>query len=216
MMKCNESKHYFYYSNLSPIAQSLYRKQIKNFTRMLAVEYFGFSRWFDRLFTTDDQLVSDREILLCEDHLQLAGIAILKKTADERKICTLRVDKKFRKQGIGQELIERSFTWLDDEKPLITVHRLKEPQFRQLFLKYDFKLEQENRGYYRIFSTELAYNGVLPERCIPAGQFEISNFMQELRTLFLPGEKDADALISSILEKQIADIACKNILVTNR
>jgi hypothetical protein len=47
---------------------------------------------------------------------------------------------------------------------MITLHKSKFSQFEKLFDYYNFELEQTQRCYYNIFSTELVFNGVLPQR----------------------------------------------------
>lgn len=100
------------------------------------------------------------------------GLAILKKTKLEKKICTLRVNRNFRGVGIGKKLIEFSLDWLECEKPLITLRKSKQPQFGKLFDYYGFELAQKNVDYYRMLSSELAFNGVLPKKSIELGNFE--------------------------------------------
>ena len=87
----------------------------------------------------------------------------MKKTPNEKKICTLRVKKYFQRQGIGRSLIEQGFEWLDNEKPLITVHKSRRNEFKPLFDFYGFHLEEMHKNYYQLFGTELVFNGMLPE-----------------------------------------------------
>lgn len=201
-MNCN-SRRYIYYSELSCDLRHIYYIQIKSFTKMLALEYSGFSKWFDRLFENDYKLSLEREIIICEESLQIAGISVLKRSADERKICTLRVDKKYRRLGIGRDLIELSFQWLDDEKPLITVQRIKEPQYRTLFNRYGFKLEQENRNYYRLFSTELAYNGELPSKSMELCKIETIDLSDSIVHLLRMGVEDVSTILNLALMNQV-------------
>ena len=120
-MKFINNKLYINYSELSPEQKSIYRMRIKIFLKKLVYEYNNFEEWFSQLFISDILLKNDREIIICECDYQLAGVAILKNDDIEKKICTLRVAKRFQKQGIGQHLMELSFEWLNDDKPLITI-----------------------------------------------------------------------------------------------
>ena len=201
-MNCH-SRRYIYYSGLPGDLRYIYYVQIKSFTKMLALEYSGFSKWFDGLFENDHELSLQREIIICEENFQIAGISILKRNADERKICTLRVDKRFRRLGIGRELIELSFQWLGDEKPLITVQGIKEPQYRALFNRYGFKLEQENRNYYRLFSTELAYNGELPSKKMELCKIEMIDLSDYIVHLLQLGVEDVSAILNLALKNQV-------------
>ena len=71
--------------------------------------------------------------------------------------------------------MELSFEWLENEKPLITLHKSKIWQFRSLFDYYGFELEQKKANYYNIFSTELVYNGILPDKKFIIGKFKPIN-----------------------------------------
>ena len=158
MMKNDE--RYTKYSAFSFWEKKTYYNQIYVFLKWLNLEYPGFNTWYDNLFTENKELKSGREIIICEKEYSIAGIAILKSTEDEQKICTLRVAKRYQRRGIGKRLMELSFEWLQNDKPLLTMHSTKQRQFLHLMQYYGFELEQKNRNYYNIFSTELVYNGV--------------------------------------------------------
>lgn len=198
-----DNRRYLYYSELPHEIVPFYYKQIKSFTSMLALEYSGFSNWYKGLFENGYRLTSQREIIICEDSFQIAGIAILKHSINERKICTLRVDKRFRSQGIGGKLIELSLEWLSDDMPLITVQRFKEPQYRGLFSRYGFKLEQENRNYYRLFCTELAYNGELPCKRFGYYGIEMIDLSDSIKHFLRIGIDDINTLLNLVMENHI-------------
>ena len=107
VMKFINNKLYINYSELSPEQKSIYRMRIKIFLKKLVYEYNNFEEWFSQLFISDILLKNDREIIICECDYQLAGVAILKNDDIEKKICTLRVAKRFQKQGIGQHLMAK-------------------------------------------------------------------------------------------------------------
>ena len=203
-MKFIDNRRYFYYSELPYEIMPIYHNQIKSFTSMLALEYSGFSNWFKGLFEADYKLSAQREIIICEKDFQLAGIAILKSGICEKKICTLRVDRRFRNLGIGGKLIELSLEWLGDDKPLITVQKYKEPQYRSLFSRYGFELEQENRNYYRLFSTELAYNGELPSKRLVYGRIKMVDLSGSIKQYIRAGKGDINTLFNWTLAKQIS------------
>lgn len=157
-------ERYFRYSAFSAIEKAFYYNQIYVFLRWISVEYPGFRQWYEGLFCDDKKLRKGREIVICEKDCRIAGVAILKSTKNEKKICTLRVAKLYQKQGIGTKLMELSFEWLEEDKPLITMDQSKRHEFDGLLRYYGFSLEQMKKNYYGIFNTELIYNGVLPEK----------------------------------------------------
>ena len=180
-MKIIDNKLYFQYSELPPEQMSLYYTQIRKFVKKLVFEYTDFCKWFLELFQNGAVLKEGREILLCECDYQLAGIAILKNDGNEKKICTLRVAKTFQRQ-----------------------------EFKKLFERYDFQLEEERKGYYRLFSTELVYNGVLPEKQFLLNRIEVIDLQKEIKRYILSGEKDFNMFIERWLFRQW--INCKQIV----
>ena len=213
-MKIIDNKLYIRYSELSSTQKKLYYTYIKRFLKNLLYEYNGFEGWFSSLFCVGGELKSDREIIICECDFRLAGIAILKKTNNEKKVCTLRVAKIFQKQGIGQQLMELSFEWLEDDKPLITLHNSKKHEFNSLFKRYNFELNEKKRGYYHLFSTELVYNGSLPDKKIFLNRLEIMDLEKEIRQFVISGENDFKLLIDNWLLKQWLKEKRRNNIIT--
>ena len=205
-MSSNEK--YFKYSAFSATEKLLYYTSIKKMLRCLNIEYPDFYGWYDRLFEEDRELHSSREIIICEKEYHIAGVAILKSNEEEKKICTLRVLKPYQRQGIGRKLMELSFEWLEEDKPLITLHKSKQNQFAPLFNYFGFTLEEKQWNYYNIFSTELSYNGVLAKkesllsrqeimridgwyRCyLDSGRYDLKEFIEEcVQKLYLNEKK---------------------------
>ena len=213
-MRFIDNKLYFNYSELSPDQKRLYYIQIQNFLKKLVYEYSGFQKWISELFLSDGLLKADREIIICECNFQLAGIAILKNNDIEKKICTLRVAKPFQKQGIGQHLMELSFEWLNEDKPLITIHNSKKHEFKKLFERYNFELEEKKWGYYHLFSTELVYNGFLPEKNFLLNRIEIIDLQEEIKRFFLSGENDFKLFIDQWLYGQWLNSQKRNSMIT--
>ncbi len=88
----------------------------------------------------------------------VVGIAILKNTLAEKKICTLRVNEAFRGKGIGSCLIEQAFEELETDKPLMTVPEETLGQFGNLLRRYDFRCNEESVGMYRHGFAEYLFN----------------------------------------------------------
>ena len=151
-----------YFSQLSIIEMPIYQQLVFQFLKKLKFEYPSFTKWYSNLFS-NGVLNTNREIIICEAFNVIVAVAILK--YDEKKICTFRVSESFQKNGIGKHLMEKCFEVLETDKPLITVHNKRRYQYNNLFQYYGFTLEQTNHFYYW-YNTELAYNGVLPEKNI--------------------------------------------------
>ena len=195
------NKLYLKYSSLSTEEKIIYSQQLKKFLRKLSWEYPGFWKWYDSLFSAKVELKPNREIIICESCFQLVGVAILKRDIEEKKICTLRVEKDFQRQGIGRKLFELSFEWLNCDKPLITVRQSKNCEFQKLFDYYCFNAEEKRRNYYQLFSTEVVYNGSLPAKGFELNQIEIFDLEKSIRQYLLSGEKSFAAFLDRWIYK---------------
>ena len=208
MKKERNGFFYYKYSELSLLEKELYYTHIYYFLRHLVFEYPFFIEWYKNLFMSNFCLKSEREILICEKDFSIAGIAILKNNYKEQKICTLRINPRYRKCGIGKVMIAKSLDWLETDKPLITVHKHKSKEFSSLFKYYDFKLEQKNWSYYNLFSTELVYNGCLPGYNIilnklQAGNIHLSDkLLKSKNNIFTLLEQNIDFIIAHDINKQ--------------
>lgn len=85
----------------------------------------------------------------------------------KKKICTLRVDQNFQKNGIGKALVAKSMEILGTNEPIITVSNRKHNEFDRLLKYFGFKLESIYYEKYKLNTHELVYNGALsPETII--------------------------------------------------
>lgn len=170
-------------SRKDPIEQKAYKEKILRFLTKLRYEYPYFTEWYNSLFSTWDVLKENREIILCLSKRDVIGIAILKHTKSENKICTLRVDPRFKGLGIGSKLIEISFDYLNDEKPIITLHANKRREFSKLLDKYGFEMADEKKLYYSLIIPEISYNGVLAGNKSPLHTVEVVALKQYINNL---------------------------------
>lgn len=193
-MKTMNGFEFVFYNELLSFEREFYYKKVYFFVSQLKEEYPHFDEWFNNLFENPLFLKKDREIICCRYQNDIVGIAILKKTEEERKICTLRVDEKFQRLSIGKSLMELSFEWLENEKPLITVHKTKQHEFEKLFRYFDFRLEDRKWCYYRMFSTELSYNGELPSKSILLNQIELADIREVIDEFMKKGIFDLELL----------------------
>lgn len=189
MEKIINGKRYFLYSSLSQELKKIYCNEIYRFLGRLKFEYHGFHSWYKNLFEKSFDLKCNREIILCEDQLRIAGVAIVKNEFEERKICTLRVAGEYQRQGIGHNLVEMCMAQLNTEKPMITLHKNKYNQFEKLLCYYNFELEQTQRHYYSIFSTELVFNGLLPQKEFLFNKIELID-IEKMYTSFVSSGKN--------------------------
>lgn len=91
---------------------------------------------------------------------KVVGVLIAKKEKNEKKICTLWVDKNMRNKHIATLLLESSFKFLGTTKPLISIADYKLDLFLGIITKYGWIETQKLPGYYNN-STEIVFNGTL-------------------------------------------------------
>lgn len=103
----------------------------------------------------------------------LAGLAILKKDIYEKKICTFHIKKEFRRNGLGNYLMDACIKFLGTTSPMITIAKSRiipndnnYLSFINFFNKYypnQFKCLQKLKDYYRDEYDEYVFNGKLPK-----------------------------------------------------
>lgn len=96
-----------------------------------------------------------------KDDNEIISMACLKRTAEEKKICTLYVSDKYRGLGIGTAIVEESMRWLGTTKPFITLADYKLEMFRPIIKKYGWELTEVVSGLYNDRTQELCFNGTL-------------------------------------------------------
>lgn len=144
------------------------KSKIYNQISDLSEVYPNFDEWFFNVVIPDLKLRNGvREIIFSLTNLHgnstpvLSGIAILKKTDNEKKICTIRVHEHFRNLGIGSELFEKCFDFLETRKPVISISENSMEMFKKHIEDFDFELTHELNGYYVAGVTEYVFNGDL-------------------------------------------------------
>lgn len=139
-----------------------YTENIYKSLSNLNEDYSSFEKWyFEKVIPGIKK--GDREIIITTNDKFITGVSILKNTIDEKKICTLRVNQQFRKNGVGKVLFEKSLETLNCDSPVITVSQERVSQFSSLLNYFGFELSQVISGYYKQTSDEYVYNGVLSE-----------------------------------------------------
>lgn len=134
--------------------------EVQGHVRLLDQYYPNFDHWFSSK-VIPGLYSSDRSILVEYRSGALAGIAIVKNTVDEQKICCLRIMPGFENYGIGVRLFSRSFDVLSNEKPLLSVSEESAPKFERIFKYFGFSQTKKYFGLYRTHKLEMSFNGLL-------------------------------------------------------
>lgn len=95
------------------------------------------------------------------DYNEIIAMACLKKTEDEKKICTIYVKDEYRGLGIGTKIIDASLNWLGTTKPLITISEYKLDMFNWLIEKYNWQVTDKVKGLYNDKYKEYCFNGTI-------------------------------------------------------
>lgn len=146
-------KNYSDHSNLN-LLDKLY-----SVTKKLEKDYPMHKEWFYNKFVKELD-GKKREIIYYEMDSLIYGVAFLKKTDEEKKICTIYVDEKYRKQGVGNLLIKASMDFLETTKPLISMPDYKEKCFKKIIERYNWEKTQEIDCLYSN-NKEIVFNGFL-------------------------------------------------------
>ena len=141
------------------------KEQIKCF--LADLPYPNIDAWFNKVINEINHHSENREMFICLSNdgvlPSILGLIILKKTHCEKKICTLKVDDRYQRKGIGSSLIFKAFDFLETDKPLITVPEEYENMFSKILNKFEFKKTDEIHGLYRVDKIEYIYNGDLDD-----------------------------------------------------
>lgn len=138
--------------------------EIYQMTQPLNDIYPNYNTWF---FNKQIKgcYTPDRNIIFARDKkCKIVGISSLKKDDKEKKICTLFVDDKYRRRGIGSLLLDESFKFLETTKPFITITEDKLYMFAKLIEKYDWQLTETAYDIYSKGVREFCFNGKLLEK----------------------------------------------------
>ena len=135
--------------------------QMYTLTEHLKDTYPGYKEWFFEK-QVNGCYTSNRNIIFIRANTdEIVGFSCLKKDEEEKKICTLYVDSKYRNHGVGSLLFEESMKYLETTKTLDTFTEDKLPIFEKIIEKYDWQLTEIVDGIYNKGVRELCYNGKL-------------------------------------------------------
>jgi GNAT superfamily N-acetyltransferase len=126
----------------------------------LSAFYPKFSSWYqDKV--VPGILAGTRRILVRRIDGNLAAIAIVKLTDEEKKLCCLRVLPNYQGTGVGIKLFEDAFAALETDRPLLSVAEEQIPRFKRVFDHFGFELSERYRDIYRPNKDEYSFNGLL-------------------------------------------------------
>jgi hypothetical protein len=128
-----------------------------NFLLPLSEDYPDFELWF-RTKVVPGLHLGTRRIFRIERKGDLVGIGIAKREESEKKICTVRIAQRYFGRGLGLKIFDGCLSWLDTDRPYLTVSEQKLPMFHRIFESYGFTQTSSQRGRYIPLITEFSYN----------------------------------------------------------
>jgi hypothetical protein len=126
----------------------------------LEQSYPDFGGWYSRK-VVNGLVNGSRSFIIELRDGKMAGVAILKDTLNEKKICTISVADEFKAKGLGYRLFEKSMRVLDTDKPLASVSESRLAEFEKIFQYLGYEYSAEYRGLYLPQKSEFSFNGVL-------------------------------------------------------
>ena len=135
--------------NFSRAANEIYL--LTDYNKLQYPEYY---RWY---YQTNIPRILDGEgeAIFYLDGFQIVGLSMLKRTADESKICTFLIDEEYRKKGYSKMILEDSYEFLGTEKPLITIPEKRLDEFSKIIEAYGWVPTETTDEYY---SPEVIFN----------------------------------------------------------
>lgn len=133
--------------------------QIYYVTDHLSFDYPKHKEWFFNKHLKS--IGQDREVIYITLYNNICGVAFLKKTSDEKKICTFYVSEHSRNKGVGSALLQACFDFLETEQPLISMPKHKVRYFLYYVYKYNWKITQILPSFYNKENDEVVFNGNL-------------------------------------------------------
>ncbi len=125
-------------------------------------DYPDYKEWFNTV-QVPGLYTNERNIIIAHINDKIVGFVSLKKTPNEKKICTFYVEKSFRKNKIGTILVERAISYLEESRPLITIPMDKLHEFIRIANKYNWEISDIRENLYRTTTPEVIVNGTLPD-----------------------------------------------------
>lgn len=197
MLKRTKSHKVFKYSQVDLQLKEILKEEFKTRTSKQHIKnlYPNFDEWFEKVLKEIEEDKTKREILFFgnvdSNGLQIEGIAVLKNTEEEKKICYLYISFYEDVENIFEEI----YNYLGTETPLITV----EKEIFENRYKYILKPLNEEVGKRRKLKFDLT--SVVPDKYVKGKTELIFNEIGK-EPIDLKG-KSLDEVIKEIIEQSL-------------
>lgn len=120
-------------------------------------DYPGYEEWFWEK-QVRGLIEGNRDIIVAIKNGKVIGISNIKNTLDEKKICTLTVDQRYRMKTVGSKLIDISIAILGTSTPVITMSLDKLSDFSKIIKKYNWEITGVKKALYKEDVYEVIIN----------------------------------------------------------
>ena len=97
-------------------------EQLLPFIKQLEEHYPDTEKWFDKVKAEILGGTGIRDLITVVYGARVVGMAILKNTEEEKKVCSIMVSPEHSGRGIGKLILDMAFIILRTKHPLITVN----------------------------------------------------------------------------------------------
>lgn len=134
-------------------------EMVYDFLQDISLNYPKFNYWF--FHTVSKELKAnheERDILVMLDGAFIVSVMIIKKSKEEKKVCTIKVHEGYRKQNIATYMFEQSIIELDSLFPKFTISENNFPNFDSIIKNFNFKVSYTQNSVYEIGKNEYYIN----------------------------------------------------------
>lgn len=173
-------------------------QQILEYSLQVKQDYDNYKEWY---LNTQVPGIYDhtRNIIIAHSNNNILGFVSLKKTPQEKKICTFYVEKMFRKNKIGTILVEKAINYLEEERPLITIPMNKLQEFTKIGEKYNWEITDIKENLYRTTYPEVIVNNELSKE-IQKDSIQVEKSLKKTLTIYRI--KQVKNIIKYFLQKE--------------
>lgn len=120
--------------------------------------YPNYEKWYREKFIPGLKKKERLYIVAYDDKKNiLSGCALLKKTREENKLCTLFVHPNYRSQGLGKKLMQQALNAFG-KLPLLTISSKNFSKYQPLLKHFGFHWSASKKNVYQENDIELYFN----------------------------------------------------------
>ncbi|WP_156180882.1 hypothetical protein [Desulfovibrio sp. TomC] len=143
-------------------------KQLQDFSVLVGNNLSGIDQdypeasWWFRSKVVPGLFSAQRSFLIFMCRQKVAGVTILKHSFDECKICTVKINKDFLRNGFGNVLVQNSLSLLGFSPVSISVSEKQVDRFRPILKRFNFELKYTKKSMYTKNTSEYFFETAGP------------------------------------------------------